>query len=531
MKRDGLPVKGIAAHGAAAGLGLARTLRSRADDRYREKYLGRYKRARLFFLIDGLVLAVLAALVGFNLYLLAEDARQTPDIDLSLSAPQIETARPLAFQANMRLRGNEAHEDVVLFWTLPPGTEVLQATPPLGPDGRVNIGRIEPGEELSAKIVVRLFTDAPGASFGFRLHERGGAFAGGITKPVVGSGLRISPFIEASAVAEGASIPYLIKNDTQLDIDNIEVTAIDGGSIQGGNLAIGRLESLERRVFLFAPERPGDGFRVSAGGRTLYEIRPEFSVSDDPAWNRLEIDPAPSSGTTTYIGIETADRLSVLVYHPGFIERDRVKRFDIDPTVKRLPVAVDPGLVGDAREYVVLPVLESSAGSEIGPAIVGTITTAFAPRVQARFYAKSGDQLGVGSLPPTVGEEITFWILPELAKTTADIRDLRLEMRLAPGVRLTGNTALPYGGEISESGDTVTWTSAYLPRSEFPVHAAFEIRVTPEETLRGTYIPFILDWKADAIEIRSGELLRGSGSTVDSSMPEDERAAGSGRVK
>ncbi|HVO32671.1 MAG TPA: hypothetical protein VMU17_02070, partial [Elusimicrobiota bacterium] len=122
---------GIAIHATTAAFTTARAATSHLRRRYREKYLGRYRYAWLVFGFDMSLLGLAAFLAILNIYLFSVLPAPIGDMRLVFKAPPIYTAQPIALDAQVSSAASTTRRGVSLQWLLPPGTEILEAEPPL----------------------------------------------------------------------------------------------------------------------------------------------------------------------------------------------------------------------------------------------------------------------------------------------------------------------------------------------------------------------------------------------------------------
>lgn len=497
--------------------------------RYRGRYRGRYRFAKSLFAFDLALLGLALLLVAANVYVFTAVPAPLQGYRLDLVAPALRSAAPVALEARVSASGDEPRRDVRLVWEFPPGTEVLQAEPPLG-QGGAYLGTLAPGETRSSRVVVRLFQPAGDATFGFRLTDADGEIAGRAARRLAGSGLRFEPLIPVASVVRGALVPYRLRNDTSLPLEGITLTAARPSTI--GELAemrVSRLEPFEERVLAVRPS-PSTPISLAAemrGVRLVEREEPYALLQSDPAGVRLELEPA---GGRELSFRAIADRpASLAVWHPGLSDEGRVHVFDLPPGTQQFRLEVEP--VTREPAWYAIPFVVRPDGNALGWSAAGSITTAFGLHASARYFAVSGDQIGVGPLPPRVGEVTRVWIGLRIEPTTSELTDVRVGTRLAPGVRITGRSALPEGGSFSQTDEELLWTVDFLPADEDGVHAYFEIELTPDASHRGTVPLLVESVRAEAVDGRTGLRRTASFGAVDMNLAEDEVGKNQGRVE
>jgi hypothetical protein len=230
--------------------------------------------------------------------------------------------------------------------------------------------------------------------------------------------------------------------------------------------------------------------------------------------------------------IHASSSARLLVFHPGLPPSDHYTKFlDVLPGNQYIELPLQTISDAVANRWFVIPFLSDLAGASLGVATEGTITTPFHVGAGARYYAVTGDQLGVGPLPPRVGEPTKYWVQWKLNPTTNDVSQFVMQADLPEGVELTGHKALPDGGELSQKNRTVIWSVPFLPASNQGISASFEVAFTPTSALRGTVPLLLKEASASAIENRSGVVLRAETGVLDTNLASDERGAGKGVVR
>ncbi|KAA0207035.1 hypothetical protein EDM68_00375 [Candidatus Uhrbacteria bacterium] len=520
---------GLAEHATTAAFTTSRAMTSHLRKRYRERYLGRSRHARVFFAFDLALLGLAVLLVGANLYLFTVIPAPLEGYRLDLATPAIRSAAPVALEARVSASGDEPRRDVRLEWAFPPGTEILQAEPPLAPGGAY-LGTLAPGETRSSRVVVRLFQPVGDVGFGFRLRDADGEITGHATRRLAESGLRFEPLIPVASAVRGAFIPYRLRNDTALPLEGITVTAVRPSTVNDlVEVRVARLEPYEERVFAVRPSAM-TAISLAAEMRGVRLVAREESyalLASDPAGVRLELEPA--GGRELVFRAITDRAASLAVWHPGLSDEGHLRVLDIAPGERDLRLDVNP--VTRETAWYVTPYVVRSDGYALGFSAVGSITTPFGIHASARYFAASGDQIGIGPLPPRVGEATRVWIGLRIEPTTSELTDVRVAARLAPGIRVTGRSALPDGGSFSQTDEALRWTLSFLPADEDGAQAFFEVEVTPVASDRGRVPLLIESVRAEALDGRTGRRRTADFGAVDMNLAEDERGKNLGKVE
>ncbi len=242
---------------------------------------------------------------------------------------------------------------------------------------------------------------------------------------------------------------------------------------------------------------------------------------------RLALD--PSGGNELSFRVFADRAASLAIWHPGLSDEGHVRTMEVQPGEREIRLSVQP----TAREtaWFVVTFVTRADGNALGTSAVGALTTPFAIHASARYFAVSGDQIGVGPLPPRVGEVTKVWIGLKLAPTTSELSDARFRVRLAPGVRVTGRDALPDGGSFSQTDTELVWSLGTVAADPDGRSAFFEVEFTPAETDRGQ-VPLLVEAvRADALDVRIETPREATFGSVDMNLSEDEYGKNLGRVE
>ncbi|PJE77272.1 hypothetical protein COV05_00265 [Candidatus Uhrbacteria bacterium CG10_big_fil_rev_8_21_14_0_10_48_16] len=175
--------------------------------------------------------------------------------------------------------------------------------------------------------------------------------------------------------------------------------------------------------------------------------------------------------------------------------------------------------------------------SSKGSLISSPITTPVVFDSFGRYATASGDQLGRGPLPPRVGIETKYWIFWHVGGTINALENVQIEGTLAEGVQFTGrqSTSQNSGVTYDPVTNTMSWSTALLEPSLSPVSKivgiAFELGITPTETMTGTSPVLMYDVRLTGTDVRTGAFVSRSGLTVTTNLPGDLMADGKSLVE
>jgi hypothetical protein len=182
--------------------------------------------------------------------------------------------------------------------------------------------------------------------------------------------------------------------------------------------------------------------------------------------------------------------------------------------------------------WSVIPFVIRNGSTVFGRREVGVLSTPFHFETAARYYAQTGDQIGVGPLPPRHGETTSYWIVWSIGPTDADLKDILINATLPPNVRATGKSASEVAGDFSVSGSDVSWNIPSLPQTgDAPKTFAFEIEISPSVSDIGKYLKLIGKSYAKATEVRSGAFLEAETQPESTDLGKDNKAKGMGIIQ
>ncbi|MBI4592284.1 hypothetical protein HY733_02440 [Candidatus Uhrbacteria bacterium] len=175
--------------------------------------------------------------------------------------------------------------------------------------------------------------------------------------------------------------------------------------------------------------------------------------------------------------------------------------------------------------------------SSKGTTISSPITTPIVFESFGRYATASGDQLGRGPLPPQVGVETKYWVFWHVDGTINELTNVRIEGTLGSGVVFTSrqSSSQNSGVEYDASTQTITWETTSIQPSLSPtskiVGVAFELGLTPDETMVGETPVLLYDIQITGTDTRTGAFVSRSGSSVTTNLPNDLMAGGKAQVE
>lgn len=518
-----------------AAMGISRALTGHARRRYANKYKGRYRTPRITFIIDAVLIGVVALLMGTLLWTLTLPEPKS-GLRMTLKTPPVVAGDALPFMVTLDSADGLPHQNVRVRWHLPSGSEILEADPPIALDGTSFLGNVSPIEGASAHVVIRTFVpEGEKAVFGFTVTYDNGAqermFFGEGIREVATSALTATvpePFRTEFVAAQGAAIPIRVENATDRTLPfaylRLERSVV---SPEERTIPLGDLPPKSIRwVYVDIPDAyeqiPGDlppfawlEWSVGAASRDLssgfwqakYASRtvPFPSVTGN-------LTSRPSAPTTLALS-STEETSDVIIMHPllpeptARITVHSTGQFTIPP----IQVTESPN-----HEWFVAPII----GKTLGPATYGTIHTDLPFATQIRYQSSAGDQLGAGPLPPRAGIETRYWVFWTVGPIDSALESIAARTTLPPGVTATGNVTVPDGGTYTAIGRTVTWSLPSLGAERARALFGFEIAVTPSADQVGAPLTLIDTVAASAFDTHTNLQFTAQTSAIQSTLEE-----------
>lgn len=551
LHNDKKTSSGLALHSSNVALTPARALTSHVRKHYHERYVGRFRYASIVFAVDAVLSFAVLVLLVVNISLRLPQLFHGPiGLDLTLHSDVLVAGAVTPLEARIRVLDGKQHENVHVVWHLPPWVEVIRAEPPLNRDGMALLGSISPTQTVSSRLYVRIHalpgTDVP---FAFILHDGIGVnertMSGRDNRRVVRSALTIVPALPLDAVQPGASIPFIVTNSSALEAQSVIVRldAADGAPqstlSDNAHIGIGTMRPGEQTIIFLQvdPAAKGDLHFVlnvedMAHTVSTYDLAVQATTSLAVLLNEpLRSMPGTTSTDLIY---ESATTAGVWVWHPlqQTVGSSTSRTYDLAPGNGRIHIPLQRTQRSSETTWSVIPYEKRNGQIVLGERIVGILSTAFPFHTEARYYSSSGDQLGVGPLPPRVDEATTYWVVWSVGPIDADLKDLYLETTLAENVRATGKFASQIPGDFSTQEGRVSWSIPSLPATgSTPATFAFEIRYTPMLAQKGAAHILTKTSSASAIEVRSGLSLQAISDAQDTNINQDVQGQGKGKVE
>ena len=172
------------------------------------------------------------------------------------------------------------------------------------------------------------------------------------------------------------------------------------------------------------------------------------------------------------------------------------------------------------------PVEKSRISNESAP-IYTKVSSRLTLATTGLFYTSQGDQLGVGPIPPVVGEYTSYWVIIKVINTNNPIKDLKITALVPTGIEFTDINNVTDGDQIIYNQDTrqITWTISdvaqfagiFIPAPE----ARIQLALTPNANQVGTSPALLTNVTATATDSVTGAFLTAAGKNISTAIFED----------
>ena len=165
------------------------------------------------------------------------------------------------------------------------------------------------------------------------------------------------------------------------------------------------------------------------------------------------------------------------------------------------------------------PVEKSRISVESSPT-VSIVSSKLSLSSLGLFYTSQGDQLGVGSVPPVVGEYTSYWTIIKVINSNNPIKDLKVTATVPAGIEFTDIYNVTAGDQIvynSASGQII-WTinnvSAFAGIFNPAPEARIQLAITPTAKQAGTSPVLLTNITATATDTLTNAFLSASAKNI-----------------
>lgn len=149
----------------------------------------------------------------------------------------------------------------------------------------------------------------------------------------------------------------------------------------------------------------------------------------------------------------------------------------------------------------------------------------------SRFYDTEGNELGTGTIPPTVDETTSYRIELVITNNLHNLDEVEVSATLPLNVSWTGRHNSDMGElTFHPESRVVRWYVSNLPVSISELEASFEVSITPDQNDVGTFVKLVNPISVTATDTVTEEKISVSAGELTTESPNDEYLAGQGVV-
>lgn len=182
--------------------------------------------------------------------------------------------------------------------------------------------------------------------------------------------------------------------------------------------------------------------------------------------------------------------------------------------------------------WEIKPIMETEVGgteqkfTAPGEGIQLPMATELNWTAETRYYTDDGDQLGRGSLPPTVGQTTKYWVFVRINNTINTADNISFSATLMPGVTWTDKQSVTIGPNLSynANNNTVSWNYRELLANS-ATGLYFEVEVTPTTEQIGQTLNLVKDLRITATDSKTGKKFDLKKSMITNVLPSNDRGS------
>ncbi|MBI4090314.1 MAG: DUF11 domain-containing protein [Candidatus Kerfeldbacteria bacterium] len=170
------------------------------------------------------------------------------------------------------------------------------------------------------------------------------------------------------------------------------------------------------------------------------------------------------------------------------------------------------------------------------PPLIVKVVSAVTMTVEGRYYNESGQAIGSGPLPPTVGQATSYRLFWYVGNATNELKDVTISAVVPSHVTWTGRGISTTAGTLTfdASTRTIAWTLNRLPKGAAStaraIAAQAELSVTPTADDLGSIMILLEQSKLTATDSFTGTKVEAVRDRVTTDLSSDANAAGRGAV-
>jgi len=157
------------------------------------------------------------------------------------------------------------------------------------------------------------------------------------------------------------------------------------------------------------------------------------------------------------------------------------------------------------------------------------INTDMAVKTSAIFYTNTGDQVGVGNLPPKVDEYTAYWAVIGMRNGVNKLRNVKVTATIPDYAQYSEIYNVTLGSPIRLLNDnkTIEWyiseVEPYAGLFNKTPEARIQIGIIPHASQANQILPLLTNIKISGVDDRTGEVITSKGADITTKIFKDEK--------
>lgn len=157
------------------------------------------------------------------------------------------------------------------------------------------------------------------------------------------------------------------------------------------------------------------------------------------------------------------------------------------------------------------------------------INTDMAIKTSAIFYTNTGDQVGIGSLPPKVDEYTAYWAVIGIRNGVNKLRNVKVTANIPSYVKYSEIYNITLGSPIRllENNSTIEWyiseVEPYAGLFNKTPEARIQIGLIPNQSQIDQILPLLTNINVSGVDDRTGEIINTTGQDITTKVFGDDK--------
>ncbi|MFC1598400.1 hypothetical protein ACFL2U_00090 [Patescibacteria group bacterium] len=333
------------------------------------------------------------------------------------------------------------------------------------------------------------------------------------------------------SITPGQTASYIFTGKSYIDDpQNINITANVFVDYNNQEFLIARISNavwVDFSKFRVSLTNLENNHAVSPGGQTTFTVL--YKNEEDYAVNNVEIGLNLSGefAAVSQIRVNQNDYKKLSTIEPG--QEGTIELKAKTKSTIHYNEFKENGFVINTRGFASYddPIETSRISVESKP-ITTLINSRLSLKTTGVFYTQHGDQIGVGSVPPIVGEYTSYWVIIKIENTNNSIKDLIISAQIPNGVEFTNTYNVTEGNQIvfDENSRKLSWKLQNVPSFSGIFNPAPEARIQlaiiPGANQVGSSPALLTNITATATDQKTNAFITATGNNITTAIFSDD---------